>query len=414
MSQPGVARLDRDIEGPQTTLDPSETMVTFSFNDPLFREDPFPFYEVGRGLSPVFVPARDLWMVFGYNEVQAILRDHQTWSSARVPEPSEQVPPPSMLSSDPPRHTRLRGLVSQAFTPRMIEQLEPRIRLVAAELVDAMASCGRADAVAELAYPLPVIIIAEILGIPPADRDTFKQWSDEVVASLGSGLTGEAREAPAETIQAMRAYFTDLVAERRLRPRGDLISGLAAAESGGEHLGIDELLQMLILLLVAGNETTTNLIGNALIEFMAHPAELEKVREHPALLQGAIEEVLRYSSPVQATVRRATRPVEIGGKTIGEGQAVVTWIGAANRDPQVFEHPHVFNVTREPNRHMAFGFGIHFCLGAPLARLEARVALDVFLNRIQHFERTDSDPLPRVPTFIMRGVQSLPLALTPR
>jgi cytochrome P450 len=377
-------------------------------------EDPYPVYAAGRGLSPIFLPAPGIWLVFGYDDVHAVLKDNQTWSSQPVPPEGYEGPPPGMLNSDPPRHNRLRNLVSQAFTPRMVEQLEPRIREIATALVDAIALTGRADAVASLAYPLPVIVIAEILGIPPADRDTFKHWSDDVVASLGGGLTGEPRQVPTGTLEAMRAYFTRLVDERRANPRNDLISGLVAAELGGERLSFDELLQMLTLLLVAGNETTTNLIGNALIEFMTHPAELQKVLDEPALLPTAIEEVLRYSSPVQATVRRATRRSELAGKIIDKGQAVVVLLGSANRDPKAFENPETFDVTRTPNRHVAFGYGIHFCLGAPLARLEARVALEMFLNRVSDFRRSDTGPLPRVPTFIMRGVRELPITFTTR
>ncbi|MCK9519214.1 MAG: cytochrome P450, partial [Dehalococcoidia bacterium] len=239
----------------------------------------------------------------------------------------------------------------------------------------------------------------------------FKRWSDEVIATLGSGLGDEVgRELPQETLEEMREYFERLAAERRREPRTDLLTGLVQAEVEGSRLNAEELLQMLILLLVAGNETTTNLIGNAIIEFMNHPGQLQRVLDDPALLPGAIEEVLRYSSPVQATARRATREVEMGGKTIGPDQVSLVWIASANRDPAVFPDPDTFDVTRTPNRHLSFGMGIHFCLGAPLARLEARVALEVFLRRIREFRRTDDRPLPRVPTFIMRGVRELPIA----
>jgi cytochrome P450 len=389
-------------------------VVTFNPIDPAFIENPFPFYAAGRAMSPLFLPNPGIWLVFGYDDVTAILKDNATWSSQFIPPPGMEPPPPSMLQSDPPRHSRLRGLVSQAFTPRMIEQLEPRIREIAGELLDEVVPKGEADIVDALAYPLPVIVIAEILGIPPEDRADFKRWSDAAVATLGTGVTGSDRVPPTETFEEMRSYLGRMADERRAHPRKDLISGLVAAEVDGTKLNMDELLQMLILLLVAGNETTTNLIGNAIIEFMNHPDQLQRVLDDPALLPTAIEEVLRFSSPVQTTVRRATRDVEIGGKTVASGQMALPWLAAANRDPGVFANPDTFDVGRTPNRHVSFGLGIHFCLGAPLARMEARIALEAFLTRVKDFHRTGAEPLPRVPTFIMRGVRSLPIAFAPR
>lgn len=391
-------------------------MVSFNPGDPAFLENPFPFYEIGRQMSPLYLDSQGIWLVFGYNDIQAILKDNQAWSSQFVaPAGVEAPPPPSMLGSDPPRHGRLRGLVSQAFTPRMIEQLEPRIREIANDLVDRIAHNGQADIVEALAYPLPVIVIAEILGVPPEDRDRFKWWSDEVVSTLGTGVSsGQERDLPMTVFEEMRVYFTKMVEERRANPRNDLISGLVAAELEGERLTFDELLQMLVLLLVAGNETTTNLIGNAVIEFMNHPDQLQHVLDEPALLPSAIEEVLRFSSPVQATIRRATRENIVNGKTIAPDQRALVWIAAANRDPGVFSDPGTFDVGRTPNRHISFGHGPHFCLGAPLARLEARIALETFLANVTNFQRTDSEPLRRVPTFIMRGVRKLPIAFEAR
>ncbi|MGE5594853.1 MAG: cytochrome P450 [Hyphomicrobiales bacterium] len=388
-------------------------MAAFNPADPAFLENPFPFYEVGQKMSPLYFDTPDgggIWSAFRYEECVSILRDHQSWSSYSPPPPDmTDVPEPSMLGADPPRHTRLRGLVSQAFTPRMIEQLEPRIYEVANQLIDAIADKREADIVDALTYPLPVIMIAEILGIPTEDRADFRRWSDEIVATLGTGLNGEDAPLSEQTQREIRDYFTKMVEERRAKPRNDLISGLVAAELEGSKLNFEELMQMLILLLVAGNETTTNLIGNAIQEFIAHPDQLRRVLDNRAILPSAIEEVLRYSSPVQATVRRATRDLEIGGKTIKKDQQTLVWLASANRDEAVFCEPTRFDVTRTPNRHLSFGLGIHFCLGAPLARMEARVALDVFLKRIRNFERVDSNPLPRVPTFIMRGVRELPI-----
>lgn len=405
-------------------------MVTFAPNDPAFLEDPYPFYEMGRQLSPLYLAGPNMWLIFGYEHISAILKDSTGWSSDTrqrpLPTPAELAAlieqnggslddyQMSMLGEDPPRHTRLRSLVSQAFTPRMIEQLKPRIRQVADELLDPVIPTGRMDLVETLSYPLPVIMISEILGIPAEDREMFKEWSDEVVADLGVGIEGETQSnVRPETIEAMRAYFERMAEIRRKDPKDDLLSRLLEAETDGEKLSFGELLQMLILLLVAGNETTTNLISNAVIEFMEHPDQLQRVLDAPEMLPTAIEEVLRYHSPVQATVRRATRPAQIGGKTIEEDQVAVVWLAAANRDPAIFPDPGVFDVGRTPNRHLSFGMGIHFCLGAPLARLEARIALETLLARARDIHRTDSDPLPRVPTFIMRGVRSLPIGFTP-
>jgi len=390
----------------------------FNPMDPAFLENPFPFYQLGRRMMPVFhFEQAGIWSVFGYENATNILKDNVTWRSAPPAGPDGAPAPESpMLFSDPPRHTRLRGLVSQAFTPRMIEQLEPRIAQIAAELLDQVVPAGACDIVEALAYPLPVIVIAEILGVPPEDRATFKEWSDTVVAQLGQGLGPDSQRQPPEaTFSAMADYFTRMADERRAHPKNDLISGLVAAEVEGSRLSGNELIAMLILLLVAGNETTTNLIGNAVLEFMAHPAELQKVLDDGSLLPSAIEEVLRFSSPVQATVRRAARDIELGGQRIGAGQQTLVWLASANRDEAAFgETAGQFDVTRPLNpRHIAFGLGPHFCLGAPLARMEAKVALDAFLRRCKNFHRAGDGPLPRVPTFVMRGLRQLPIAFDP-
>lgn len=395
---------------------PASSSPGSGFNpfDPGFLENPFPFYALGRQFRPLmFDPSRGVWSAFRYDDCAAILRDHATWSS----DPGGPVdgPPPTMLGSDPPRHARLRGLVSQAFTPRMVEQLEPRIREVANELLDNVASAGTVDIVDAFTHPLPVIMIAEILGVPAADRDRFRVWSDAVVSTLGTGAAAGrtvAEDAPPELFEELREYLEAMVERRRADPRNDLISALIQARDAEDRLTSLELFQMLVLLLVAGNETTTNLISNAIIEFMNHPAELARLREQPDLLPTAIEEVMRYSSPVQATIRRATRDVELSGKSISRGQPIIVWIGSSNRDVDAFPEPDRFDIARTPNRHLGFGLGIHFCLGAPLARLEAKIALETLLARFSSFERADREPLPRVPTFIMHGVRKLPIRVT--
>jgi cytochrome P450 len=323
-----------------------------------------------------------------------------------------------MLGTDPPKHTRLRSLVNKAFTPRIVRQLEPRLRAVAHELLDAALAAGEVDLVQALTYPLPVTAIAEIIGVPPADRERFKVWSDQAVATLGTGLFAPPSLEQVKRQMALREemnrYFVPLAEARRREPRDDLLTGLVGAEHEGSKLDRDEMLAMLVLLLVAGNETTTTLIGNAVLGLLEHPGELKRLRDDPALLPTAIDEVLRFSSPVQLDPRRATRATEIAGTPIPEHGMVVCWLGSANRDGDVFERPDSFDVGRRDNPHIAFGFGVHHCLGHNLARLEARVALEVLLERTARFERADAEPLPLHPSPVFRAVTKLPLRLEAR
>jgi len=395
----------------------------FDFNpfDEDVRRDPYAVYAAGRRAAPVFAhPTFPVVSLFRHQDVQNMLRDPAQWSSffplpAGMERPGDM--PPSMLGVDPPEHTRLRGLVSQAFTPRMIRRLEPRLHEIAHELLDAALREREIDLVAALTYPLPVIVIAEMIGIPTADRGRFKAWSDALVQNLGMGILTppslERLEHQRAVIREMRAYFLGLVEERRREPREDLLSGLVAAESEGSRLTFDEMIQTLILLLVAGNETTTNLIGNAVLELLAHPQALEELRAEPALMPDAMEEVLRFSSPVQMDPRRSTRTTEIDGVPVRENQFVIGWIGSANRDEAVFERPEVFDIRRKNSRHLAFGFGPHYCLGASLASLEAQVAVGALLRRTRAFRRVDDSPLPLHPSIVFRGVRALPLRLEP-
>jgi len=395
----------------------------FSFNpfDPDVRADPFPLYERGRREYPVFAhEGLPVVSIFRYHDIQPILKDPGIWSNV-FPLPPGIEPrtdlPPSMLMQDPPEHTRLRGLVNQAFTPRMIRRLELRMEAIAHALLDDALAKQRVDLVEALTYPLPVTVIAEMIGIPAEDRDQFKHWSDALVENLGLGIMApeppEVIEKELRNLDEMRVYFTRLVAERRARPQEDLLSGLVAAELEGSRLTFDEMLQMLVLLLVAGNETTTTLIGNAAIELMRHPDQLARLRANLELMPSAIEEVLRFASPVQADVRRSMRTVEVAGCGIEAGTNAVLWLGSANRDAAVFDRPDTFDVGRPDNHHLAFAFGPHYCLGANLARLEAQIAMRVLLQRTQSFQRTDDDPLPLHPSFIFRGVTRLPVELTP-
>ncbi|HLN65276.1 MAG TPA: cytochrome P450 [Symbiobacteriaceae bacterium] len=379
---------------------------------PEMRLNPFPLYAMMRqngGLLPI--PDQHLWNVFRYDDVKTVLTDHKRFSSQFSP---DQSGPGSLITSDPPRHTELRSLLTKAFTPRAIAALEPRIRQLTTELLDRVMEQGEIDLVGDLSAALPVMVIAEMLGIPPEDRVMFKQWSDKVVESADVVLGRHSLEpgATAGAWAEMVAYFRRVIAERRQDPRDDLISNLIAAEIDGERLSEIDILNFAWLLLVAGNETTTNLITNTVITWLEHPLELERLRADPTLLPGAIEEVLRYRSPVQAMFRITAEPVEIAGQTIPAGERVIAWIGSANRDETIFADADAYLIGRDPNPHIAFGHGIHFCLGAPLARLEARIALGAVLERLHDLTRVDGAPLEPVSGFIVHGVKKLPLRFT--
>jgi cytochrome P450 len=398
--------------------------VTLGFDpfDEATRRDPYAVYAQARREAPVWRhPGLPLISVFRHADVQAVLKDSGSWSNDFRPvrglDPLDDEGVPSMLGLDPPEHTRLRALVSQAFTPRMVRRLEPRLEAVAHELLDAALVRDEVDLVEALAHPLPVIAIAEIIGVPAEDRARFKVWSDAAVESLGSALfappSPERIERMRKVFNEMGDYFEELAEQRRVSPREDLLTGLVQAELEGSRLSREERISMLVLLLVAGNETTTNLIGNAVMELLAHPRELARLRADPALLPSAIEEVLRFASPVQMDPRRARRPLELGGLPVAENQMVICWIGSANRDEDVFPHADRFDLARQDNRHLAFGLGPHYCVGANLARLEAQVALRALLARTQSFERIDAAKLPLHPSIVFRGVRSLPLRLEP-
>jgi cytochrome P450 len=396
----------------------------FSPLDPATRRDPYALYARGRRDHPVFLheglPLR-VASVFRHADVQAILRDDVAFSNAfplqrQLAELSDEgVAPPSMLGTDGDEHARLRGLVNKAFTPRIVRRLEPRMREIARELVAAAVEQGEVDLVQALTYPLPVTVIAEMIGVPAADRERFKAWSDEAVASLGlvflGGIDRERVERQRKLFDAMRSYLVPLAEERARRPQEDLLTGLVQAEHEGSHLSHDEMIQMVVLLLVAGNETTTTLIGNAALELLARPELAARLRRAPAGLEATVEEVLRFSSPVQFDPRRATRAVELHGVKLEQDDYVLCWIGSANRDESVFERPEVFEPERERNPHIAFGFGAHYCLGANLARLEARVALEALLGGAREMERLDDAPLPLHPSPVFRGVTRLPVRL---
>ncbi|MGZ4106558.1 MAG: cytochrome P450 [Tumebacillaceae bacterium] len=375
--------------------------------------NPWDWYDVMRQTSPVaFDPARNCWDVFSYDDVQRTLSDHKYFSSKRIGE-DRRV---SLISIDPPKHMRYRQLVNQAFTPKTVEGMAPRIAEITRELLDEIEArgTGEFDLIEDFSYPLPVIVIAEMLGVPNEDRAKFKHWSDIIVA----GIAGQSREElmklialKDEATAEMDAYFTEIIAQRRTQTDkgNDLITALLEAQLDEQHLSLPELLSFCFLLLVAGNETTTNLIGNTVLTLTEHPEALAQLQANPDLIPAAIEEGLRFRSPVQSINRITVEDVELGGQVIPAGSEVLAWIGSANRDEAKFERAHEFLIDRSPNQHMAFGHGVHFCLGAPLARLEGKIALTELIRRLPNLRRVDQSPLTVITSPLVYGYKSLPL-----
>src|SRR2546425_804761 len=381
--------------------------------------DPYPAYRAMRERSPVCRDASGThWVVTGYTEARTVLTDPRFGEAAgrggriRVSLTSVEGPDglpgrvETMLSQDPPEHTRLRRLVSKAFTPRAVEKMRPLIQEIVNELLDGLAGHAEFDLVSELAWPLPVIVIAEMLGIPREDRGRFKRWSDAMVATLGGDYSSldEARRSNEELVD----YVSRVIADRRKQPRDDLISRLVAAEESGQRMSEDEMLGTVALLLVAGNETTTHLISSGMLVLLRNPAQMARLREDPSLLPSAVDEMLRYTGPVHTTRRQAGEDVPLGDARIRRGEVVVGILAAANRDPNKYEDPDRFDVARNPTDHVAFGDGIHFCLGAALARLEGQIAIGTLLRRFPNLQLLDDQP-EWAGTSAIRGVTSVRL-----
>lgn len=390
-------------------------------------EDPYPIYRLIRTVRPVLevpVPGYDgpgVWLLTRYRDVHAVLRDPR-FSVERLRAPLvrdnlQRMPEflrqsaeglRSMLVMDPPDHTRVRKLVNKAFTRRRVAALRPHIEEIVRGLVDAARARGRFDLIHDFAEPLPAVVIAELLGVPPEDHRQFREWSSALIAAIGARTEAE-RQAATGAGRALFGYLAEIIAQRRREPKDDLISAMIQAQEEHDALSDPELLATSNLLLLAGHETTTNLIGNGVLALLRERSQWRRLCAEPSLLPTAIEELLRFDGPVQATVRVALEDVELAGQTIPRGAMVLVSLGAANHDPEVFAEPGRLDVGRDPNPHLAFGIGTHFCLGAPLARLEAEVAFEALARHFPELELLDEAPAYR-PNPILRGIQALQLA----
>jgi cytochrome P450 len=394
---------------------------------PQVRANPYPYYAALRRESPVhqILPGAPFYAVSRYDDVCAVLHRPEVFSSTALQILAQgggiSFSPNSgalaghrllrssmMIATDPPDHTRLRGLVNRGFTPRRIAALEPRLREIASACLDPVLHSGRMDLMRDFAIPFPVTVIAQLLGVESERHGLFKHWSDTVVIGLSGASQQFSREEVRAAADEMADYIDSIVADRRARPRDDLISILAAAEDG-DALAAGEVLAFVVLLLIAGNETTTNLIGNAMRALLAHPDVLERVTRDRSLLPAMIEEALRYDSPIQGIPRKVTQEVELAGTMLPKDAFLMVLFASANRDEGQFPDPDRFDIDRKSREHVAFGHGIHFCLGAALARLEARVAFEAVLARTRNL-RLEATEVPVIESNLLRGPKTLPLS----
>jgi cytochrome P450 len=390
---------------------------------PEHQRDPYPFYRALRDEAPVhFHELLQVWILTRHADVAAVLRDPRFSSdrskiriaALRLPAVREDLRgiagalERTMLFTDPPAHTRLRNLVSKAFTPRVTESYRGRIQEIVDALLDRVEAARRLDVIRDLASPLPLTLIAEILGVSPEHRASFKCWSDDLAVLLDPFVPAPVFERAQESALEMYHYLRAVFAERRRRPQEDLVSHLVLAEEKGDLLSESELFAICALVLGGGHETTTNLIGNGVLTLLRHPEERHRLQRDPALMETAVHEFLRFESPVQFTGRTATADCELGGKSIAEGDFVVLGLGAANRDPAEFPHAEELDIGRRDNRHLAFGLGIHSCLGGRLACLEASIAISTLLRRFPDLQ-PELDQPQWYPAIVSRGLATLPV-----
>jgi cytochrome P450 len=397
----------------------------FDYYSPEFRADPNPFYRRLREEDPVhwglpYEPYFEgAWHIASYVDVSAMLKDPRLGKAAAADERMAALPVEAqeylgmlnlaLLRADPPDHTRLRALVSKAFTPRMVEHLRPRVEAISTALLDEAETAPEIDLIDQYAFPLSITVITEMLGLTYDDREQLKRWAAVLVAAQECKRTpemyGPAGQASAEVV----AFFHEQIVRQRERPRPGILSDLIAVRDQGDKLSENELIVTCALLLIAGHDTTVNLIGNGMLALLRNPDQLALLREHPEMISSAIEEFLRYDSSTQMTGRIAREDVEFGGKLIHQGDQINLLMGSANHDPAQFTDPDQLDITRKDNRHIAFGHGIHYCLGAPLARLEAQVAIPLLLRRRPDLHLTATEP-ERRETIGFRGLKHLPVA----
>jgi cytochrome P450 len=374
------------------------TGIQLTALDAAFRVDPYPILERLRTEEPVHYDSIvKRWVLTEHDDVAAILRDKTYAADARKAIPGTYMAlfaprdgrEPSMLMLDDPDHARLRGLVNKAFTPRAVERLAPRIQQVVDELLDAVAGRETFNVIGEFSGPLPTIVIAEMLGIDPADQADFKRWSDALGAAFDPAPTPEVQQKLAEASTALNAYLARTIDARRAEPRDDLISAMIAVEEAGDQLSTEEIVTMCGLLLTAGNLTTTDLIGNGVLALLEHPDQMRLLRNDSSKIKDAVEEMLRYDSPVVETARIATQDGDLHGCPIKKGESVLVFLAAANRSPEHYDDADAFDITRENTHHQSLGGGVHFCLGAPLARLEAQIAIGALVQRFPSLRRAE-------------------------
>jgi cytochrome P450 PksS len=404
------------------------TDLNVNIASPEFKADPFPYYRKLREQAPVHrvtLPDKQTaWLVTRYDDVVAVLKDERFAKDRfRVLSPAQLAARPwipemfrplarNMLNVDPPDHTRLRALVQQAFSPRLVEGMRDRIETLSHELLDRAAGRGRMDLIRDYALPIPTTIIAEMLGVPVGDRHKFNRWSNTILAAAAATRWGMMRAIP--SVWLFMRYVRRLIKIRRADLGDDLVGALIQAKDSSETFSDDELLSMILLLIVAGHETTVNLIASGMLALLEHPDQLEKLRHDPSLARSAVEELLRYTASVEiATERFAREDLEIAGVRIAQGDVVFAVLASANRDERQFDNPDTLDIAREPNKHVAFGQGIHFCLGASLARLEGQIAINALLARTADLRLAVEPTALRWRTgLVLRGLKALPVRFT--
>lgn len=389
-----------------------ETVTRIVYNpfDPEVHDDPYPHYRELREHDPIHRGEVDLWVLTRYNDVATLLRDPRLGHEVTAGFPIEggSADFESMLFRDPPAHTRLRSLVSKAFTPRVLESLRARIQGIVDDKLSAAREIGTIDVIGDLAFPLPATVISEMLGLPVEDHQQCRRWAASATRSLDPLVDDRVMDEIFLSLIEFRQYLSEQVERRRAQPGGDLATALIAVEEQGDHLNHEELISTILLLFAAGHETTTNLIGNGMLALLRHPDQLRRLRDDPGLLRPGIEELLRYDSPVQFVIRIVKSPITVRGCDFVRGDGMLLVIAAGNRDPEQFADPDTLDVGRKDIKHLSFGGGIHFCLGSVLARMEAQIALGGLITGFSEIEPA-TDDLRWRPHINLRGLESLPV-----